>query len=295
MIIRYFLTCTFLCATFLIEAQTGSNQQQSGKGHVSSGIEQQADQLYRQGLYTEASIAYERILFDNGDTVSQFHAVIGKTQCLKKQQLFNQAVAFLQAYLVYPFPDTALARIHSQLILCTYLAGHFENTISLADRWSYTHAGSPPPSELTLLKILSLNELQHWTAAGEAYRAFIADKQLAIPVPDLYNELPRLKSVTKAQWLATFIPGGGQFYAGKPAEAMASILIQAAGIYFGVLSWEQHYYISAWLVGAALFGSFHMGGVRRSEILVERYNRKRIDQFNEKVKAQLLEVANATR
>src|ERR1700730_1427387 len=158
MIIKYFLTCTFLCATFLTEAQTMAVPPQSGKERVSSGIEEQADQLYRQGHYPEASIAYERILFDDGDTASRFQAVIGKTQCLKKQRLFDQAVSFLEAYLVYPFPDTALARIHSQLVLCAYLGGHFENTISLVDRWSYTHAGKPPSTELALLKILSLNE-----------------------------------------------------------------------------------------------------------------------------------------
>jgi hypothetical protein len=42
------------------------------------------------------------------------------------------------------------------------------------------------------------------------------------------------------------------------------------------------------LVGAALFGAFHMGGVRRSEVLVQRYNRKKMVDFNEKVRAQLL-------
>jgi len=295
MIIRSFLTCTFLCAIFLTEAQT-----------------EEADSLYRLGRYFDASIAYERVLFEKsgspslelrrpgeteaagsedrakGPTGELFTAIIGKVRCLKRQQLFDQAVTFLNGWQSYPFSNSGRRELQSQQILCTYLGGHFENTLSLVDRWPYLHAGSPPAPALVVLKILSLNELQRWAEAGAAYRTFIAQQPAMVAVPDLYEHLPHLKSVNKARWLSYFIPGGGQFYAGKPGEALLSVLIQSAGIYFAVLSWEQHYYISAWLVGAALFGSFHMGGVRRSEGLVQEYNRKKILLFNEQVRAQLM-------
>jgi TM2 domain-containing membrane protein YozV len=302
MIIRSCLTCTFLCAIFLTEAQTGTQPRSAGTQVDSSkpsGVPAQpqpalsgyADSLYRQGRYFDASIACERILFGGGDAGELFHAVIRKTQCLKKQLLYDQTVTFLNAWQSYPFPDSAKALIHYEQVLCTFLGGRFENVVSLVDRWPYLHAGQPPAPLLKILKILSLNELQRWNEAGEAYRKFIVSGQLPAPPPDLYAQLPRLKSVTKAQWLSTFIPGAGQFYAGRPGEAMLSIAIQAAGIWFAVVSLQQHYYVSAWLIGAALFGSFHMGGVRRSEVLVRQYNRKKILAFNEKVKEQLLQLA----
>lgn len=277
MIQRSFLTCISLCAIFLTEAQT------------------RADSLYAAGRYFEASIAWERILFENDNKEQQLTAVLGKTECLKQQGLFDQAVIFLEGWQAYPFPDSSLARIHYQQILCTYLGGHFENVLSLADRWPYAHAGRPLPPFLEVLKILSLNELQRWKEAGDTYRSFRAARHIPDTFPDPYTRLPHLKSVTRAQWLSTFIPGGGQFYAGRPGEAIFSILVQAAGVYFAILSFEQHYYVSAWLVGAALFGAFHMGGVRRAEVLVQRYNRKKTLAFNARVKEQLLQVISTSK
>jgi TM2 domain-containing membrane protein YozV len=141
---------------------------------------------------------------------------------------------------------------------------------------------------LVVLKILALNELGRWKEAGDAYHTFVAQREPAKVLPDLYLHIPRLKSVEKAQWLSQFIPGAGQFYAGRPGEAIFSILIQTAGIWFAVVSFEQHYYVSAWLIGAALFGAFHMGGVRRAEVLVRQSNRKKMLAFNEAVREQLV-------
>ncbi len=284
MIIRSFLTCISLCAIFLTEAQDTLS---------AAAFRRQAEDLYQAGQYFQAAIAWERVLFESTDPQLQLTAVLGKTECLKQQAAFDAAVAFLEGWQAYPFPDSALARVHSQQVLCTYLGGHFENVLSLVDRWSYVHAGASPDPWLVVLKILSLNELQRWKEAGETYRALLAAGQLVspspgLPTPDLYAEIPRLKSVSKAQALSTFIPGAGQFYAGRPGEALFSIFVQAAGIYIAVVSFNQGYYVSAWLIGAALFGAFHMGGVRRAEVLVEQYNRKKILAFNEKLKAQLL-------
>lgn len=272
MILRSCLTCISLCAIFLTEAQT------------------RADSLYAAGRYFEASIAWERILFENDNKEQQLTAVLGKTECLKQQGFFDQAVTFLEGWQSYPFPDSGQLRIQYQHILCTYLGGHFENVLSLAGRWPYEHAGRPLPSFLEVLKILSLNELQRWNEAGDAYRAFMATRRGTDTLSNPYNQLPHLKSVARAQWLSTFIPGGGQFYAGRPGEAIFSILVQAAGVYIAVASFQQHYYVTAWLVGAALFGAFHMGGVRRAEVLVQRYNRKKTLAFNARVKEQLLQV-----
>jgi TM2 domain-containing membrane protein YozV len=283
MTIKYYLTCIFLCALFLTKAPEGKCQ----RGPELNWREQ-AEQLYRTGQFFQAAIAWERVLFDSKDPQEQLAAVLGKTQCLKQEGNFDAAVSFLQNWQAFPFPDSDLVRIHSQQVLCTYLGGHFENVLSLVDRWPYEHAGTLPDAWLIVLKILSLDELQRWKEAGDTYRAFIAARHPATLPADLYAQLPRLKSVTKAQALSTFIPGAGQFYAGRPGEAILSILIQTAGLYFAIVSFEQQYYVSAWLVGAALFGAFHMGGIRRSELLVQRYNRKKILAFNEKVRVQLL-------
>ena len=293
MIPRFFLTCTFLCAIFLTEAQTALPGEISGtdSGIVSGkGWLDEAARLYAQGDYFGASIVYERLLFENCTSAEQYQAVIGKTACLKKEHLYEKALNFLNNWQSYPFPDSCKLRLHSQQILCSYLGGHFENTLSLADRWPYLHPKDSLPPWVIVCKILSLNELQRWSEAGQVYRTFVAAHPLSPAPPDPYAELPRLKNPKTAQWLSTFLPGAGQFYAGRPGEALLSLLIQGAGIYIGILSFEQQYYIRAWLVGAALFGSFHMGGIRRAEILVAQYNRKKVQHFNAGVKKDLLQL-----
>ena len=289
MITRYCLTCISLCAIFLTEAQAGTDTLPS------DARIRQAETLFGAGRYFEASIAWERVLFENNDPQQQVKAVTGKTECLKRQGLFDPAVTFLETWQAFPFPDSDLVRLHYQLVLCNYLDGHFESTLSLVDRWSYEHHGKEPDPLLVILKILSLNELQRWKEAGDTYRTFVTTHPSFAFPPDPYEHLPHLKSVSKATTLATFIPGAGQFYAGKPVEAIFSILVQAGGVWFAVVSFQEQYYVSAWLVGAALFGAFHLGGVRRSEILVERYNRKNMQDFNEKVREQLLSVISGAK
>lgn len=279
------MTCISLCAIFLTKAQTVDLRPTAD---VAGPVFAHADSLYRAGSYFEASIAYERVLFENTDRGQQLEAVLGKTRCLKMLGSYDQARTFLESWQGLPFPDSGLTEIHYQQVLCTYLGGHFEEVLSLVDRWPYTHAGKSPAPFLIVLKILSLNELQRWKEAAETYRSFIAQMHLAAPPPDLYAHIPHLKDVNKAQWLSQFIPGAGQFYVGKPLDGVISLVVQAAGVYFAVLSFEQHYYISAWLIGAALFGAFHLGGVRRAEVLALEYNRKKMLLFNEQVREQLL-------
>jgi len=278
MTIRYCLTCISLFVIFSTRGQDVRGQD----------LRALADSLYKAGHYFDASIAYERILFENNDPNAQLVAIFGKTRCQKQEGRYDQAMTFLENWQAYPFPDSSLAEIHYQQALRTYLGGHFENVLSLVDRWSYEHGGHPPTPMLVVLKILALNELGRWKEAGDAYHAFVAQREPAKVLPDLYLHIPRLKSVEKAQWLSQFIPGAGQFYAGRPGEAIFSILVQTAGIWFAVVSFEQHYYVSAWLIGAALFGAFHMGGVRRAEVLVRQSNRKKMLAFNEAVREQLV-------
>jgi hypothetical protein len=142
---------------------------------------------------------------------------------------------------------------------------------------------------LQLLKILSLNELQQWPQAAIEYKLFLTQyTNLDTSAANLYKNLPKLKNENTAQWLSTFLPGAGQLYAGKPFEGLTSIVLQGAAAYFCIASLEQKYYFSAWFIGLGLFGSFHNGGVRRAEVLVQQYNKKKIIGFNDQVKEQLI-------
>ncbi|WP_234733025.1 tetratricopeptide repeat protein [Tellurirhabdus bombi] len=272
------MICIFLCVTCFSKAQTRWLAR--------------ADSLLAQKAYFEASVAYERVLFNNASPQINFQAALGKTQCLKQQSLFANAVTFLSGQLAAAYPDSLSYRLRYEQILCAYLAGQFENTLSTIQQLTYLYPDQSAPPLVSVIQILSLNELQRWPEASAAYQQLLTWQGIDTTQHQPYQQLPKLKSQKKAQWLSTFLPGGGQFYAGKPGEALLSIAVQGAGLYFGITSFLQGYYISAWGIGAGLFGSFHMGGVRRAEVLVQQHNQKKIKSFNEQVKAQLLETVH---
>lgn len=270
------MICTFLCATCTTKAQE-------------MVYKNEADTLFQQQHYFEAAIAYERVLFTSIDPAGIWYAVNGKVQCLKQQHKYTQAVQFIKLNLTNRLPDTVRYNLLYEQLVCAYLAGSFDEVLSLAEQVRIAFPTHEADKRLLLIRLLSLNELQRWQEAAGVFKVFMSD-QPAGSYQNPYLQLPHLKNKDKAQWLSTFIPGAGQWYAGKPLEAIASIILQGAGIYYGVLSFQQHYYLSAWLVGAGLFGSFHMGGVRRSEILVDQYNKKQATRFNGSVKKQLLQM-----
>lgn len=252
----------------------------------------QADSLFKTGNYFAASVEYERVLFNGSDDWrTVYNCITGKLNCLKKQEKFKDAVVFVGDYLNTSLPDTIVCKLLYEQALCSYFAKNYENTISLSTQIENSYPAFNGLPVLKMLKIFSLNELNKWDDAKNEYKKLINNYRFegaGTPV-DLYAILPKLKSEKKAQWLSMFIPGGGQLYAGKPLESLASIVIQGAGVYYAIISWNAGYYISAWL-GVGIFGSFHNGGVRRSEALVQQYNAGKIKQFNYSIQKQLLQI-----
>lgn len=271
---KFCLICTFLCGICLI-----------GKAQTPVII---ADSLFESGQFLAARVAYERVLFAGANPNELFPAAVGKARCLKQQGLYAPAVTFLNGQIQTNYPDSLLYLLRHEQILCAYLAGQFENTLSLIDRLPYLHPDVLLSPLLMAVRVLTLNELQRWPEADTAYHELALYVRADTARSNPYQRLPRLKSEKKAQWLSTFIPGAGQLYAGKPGEAALSVLVQSAGLYFGITSFLQGYYLSAWGVGAGLFGSFHAGGVRRAEVLVRQLNQKRTATFNAQVRQQVL-------
>lgn len=272
MTIRFCLICIFLCVTFIIRAQKPDWMAV-------------ADSLYAKEQYFEAGIFCERVLFEQQDTAVTTRAVLLAVNCFKKQQQFDKAARFIGAVQARSVSDSLQKLLYTQLATCYYLAGDFDNCIATADRAAILYGSTGGTRWLTVLKLFSLNELQRWQEAAELYRTMVPDGST---LTGFYAHIPHLKSESKAGWLATFIPGGGHFYAARPWEGLASVLLQGAGVYFGIISWLHGYHISAVLAGGGIAGSFHLGSVKRAAELVKRYNRKKAGEFNEKVKQSVM-------
>ena len=279
MIIRFCLTCIFLSAIFLTEAQ--------GEQFLKQASVEEA-----QGAWYKAGISYDRVLFCQENQEQVIIAVSGKLRCLKKQQQFREAGKFIKENYQLIDSDSIRYRLYEQWILCAYLSDQQEEAISLADQALLLYPQYCNQQWLLYFKILCLNELNEWTMAQQNYKQWLAGYKIDSAEAIIYEKLPVLKSENKAAWLSTVLPGGGQWYAGKPLETMTSILIQGLGIYYGIVSFETKYYLSAWLVGGGVFGSFHFGSVRRAEELVRQYNKKKAASFNSTLRQKISDQMN---
>jgi TM2 domain-containing membrane protein YozV len=273
------LICIFLCVTSLIKAQP------------SLTLIEQAKQKELLGLHFEASILFDRVLFEeNLENTFVIESIFGKVRCLKKMKLFVQANNFIKANINLLKSDSLKYQLQEDWILNSYLTNQLDECISIIEQTKLLYPSIYNKNWLLPLHILCLNEQRKWLQAKQVCLEWYRENKFdTTTIVQLYSKIPKLKSEDKAAWLSTFIPGAGQLYAGKPFEALASIIIQGAGIYYGVISFQDKYYLSSILIGGGIFGSFHFGGVRRSEELVRQYNLKKSTSFNVQLRKILLQ------
>lgn len=274
--VKFYLICKFLCVSFLIKAQQ----------NINLVLAMQKETI---GNYIEANVLYERVLFDDNNEENLMQGIKGKARCLKKINAFAKASDFLKQNINLISTDSNKCKIFEDLIVCAYLSNNLNEAISLINQITISYPRYINKNKLTLLHILSLNEEMKWQEAIAIYKQWLlTEKKDMTTAINTYSNIPKLKSKNKASWLSTFIPGGGAFYAKKPMEAIASIILQSAGVAYGFFCFNTGYYISTFLVGGGMAGSFHNGGVRRSEELINEYNKKVAVVFNENLKKEIL-------
>ena len=272
---RYFLICNFLFVIYIANAQSRSLQI--------------ADSLYHEKKFFESSVWYERCIYESESNTNIFAAIYGKINCLKSLEKYNDVIEFTSFYINMDFPDSFKRIMIYQQIFCSYLSGKFENSISLSTQYKKFFSDKKTLLKIELLKVLSLNQLLKWHEADSVLKEFIVQNKLESKlVENLYFNSPHLKSVKKATNLSTFIPGAGLFYCGKYFEGSVNALLQIGFLALGVHAFINQYYFASWFVGAGLFASFHNGGIRRSETLVNQYNQNKINHFNEQLKDSLI-------
>ncbi len=273
---RYFLICSFLFATCFVSAQSTSLKV--------------ADSLWKNKNYFEASVWYERCIYEAESDAIINAAIAGKLKCLKASNLYDQALEFMVASNALNNDESFKTELIYQQILCSYLSAKFENAIALSTQFEERFTDPKMISKINLLKLLSYNELNRWKEADSIYAQINLQTNPSEKVKQLYNNIPHLKSEKKAKALSTFLPGSGLFYAGKPWEGVLNILLEIGSVTFAVKAFLSEYYLSSWLIGGGLATSFYYGGERRAETLVKKYNLRKSIQYNEQLKAALVKV-----
>ena len=184
--------------------------------------------------------------------------------------------------------DSFQPELFYQQILCSYLSGRFENVQAISTQYASIITNKKMSDKIFLLNILSLNQLMKWHDADSIYEEYCKTHKPEDNIHELYKCFPHLKSEKKARALSTFLPGSGIMYSGHYLEGSLNVLLQLGSLAFGVEVFLNKYYFTAWFMGGGMFASFYNGGVRRSEVLVNQYNQRKIGLYNEQIKKELI-------
>ncbi len=248
-----------------------------------------ADSLLENGQYREASLAYERVFFEHGNALIQAEANLGRAKSLRSLREYETAMRVLNRTRYNAISDNLHFKIRAERVLVRYLSRDWRQVINELNQITFfLPEMSEQKEELAYIRILALNELQNWDDAFELAVQRYGVLENFDELSTQYQNQPSLKSPERAGWIATFVPGGGQMYAGEWREGLVS-----AGLQFSALGWMGYnlwtgYYATAILTGGGVFQAVYFGGTDRAQILTERNNNNTTIRYNETLRNLIL-------
>lgn len=263
----------------------------------------EAKKLYNQRKYWEASVLYERCLFELADDTTlesnQFiaslyiNAIKGKISCLKLGGNVGELPDFINRCRQMDIPDSFRQTLAYDEMIALYLSGSYTLAIEANKTIDTALLNKKEIQFSKIINILSLNELNNWTEAKTAYLNYIHEYvciDSLYKYESLYNNFPLLKSEKKAMHLSTIFPGLGLVYAGKPIDGLSNLLLQTGSILFIFSTWQSGYWLTSLLLGGSTFDAFRSGGKRWASKAVNACNDKALFEFKQKINLKVLDL-----
>ena len=259
-----------------------------------------ADSLYASGDYFEASIEYERLIFQGNSEIGPNQLRYKKALCYRKMKDFERAVNVLQSTYFPDAEDSLYRFVCYEQSLCYFLNKEPARALWKIDEYFHRSSDSTTFGLFLPVKILSLHETYKWDEAEQSFVEFIemqqfsqekenALKQLAA---ELYSKknLPRIKSVKAAENWSRFIPGSGQIYAGNTGEGIVNLLINASVLTFAGVQVLNDFYITGYLAGLGFLNKTYHGGIKRAGVIAAQKNKQRMVEFNREVNREIISI-----
>lgn len=275
--IRFFFSFIFLCGIF-------SN---------SIAADLKGDSLYALGRYFDASIEYERMIFNARTTADLNYYGYKKALCYKQLGRFNRALDELQPLFFSNATDSLYQCVCYEQSLCFYLNEEPKKALWKIDEYFHRSVDTASYKFFMPVKILCLNETQEWDAAQKCFIDYIQmqkfepekEAEMKQMVINLYKKKnrPHIRSINKAENWSRFIPGSGQIYAGKTGEGIINFLLNATVLAFTAQQVYNGFYITGYLAGLGLFNKTYHGGIKRAGVLSSQKNEELIETFNNKI------------
>lgn len=262
------MICTFLCAPFLIKAQTE--------------FLFKADSLFHNGEYGSAALFYERAFFESHDVSTSSFAILKKVDCLKKQNLFTLALAQLDKIRFDLLPKDVQPKWRYERAFCSYMSDNFSQVEKEFEFYNVFINDTAFRRSMLFLETAALINEFKWQEAKTSLQQYIqfaaADSlqkmDLTAKAEKILNHHPKYKDPDKARQLS-IMPGLGQLYSGYPAEGAFSFILNAAALSFGVYHVLNGFPITGYFGGAGMLQAFYFGGQNRAAILSVRSNERK--------------------
>ncbi len=254
--------------------------------------------MYASGNYFEASIEYERLIFQEESQANINYLKYKKSLCYKKMGDFNRALEELQP-IYFPNTEDSLYRfVCYEQSICYYLNGEPARALWKIDEYLHRSTDSTSFHYFMPVKILALNETFQWDEAKNSFLQYVKMQnfspekkaELEQVVRNLYDtkSRPHIKSEKKAENWSRFIPGAGQIYAGSCGEGIINLLINASVLTFAGFQVYNGFYITGYLAGLGFFNKTYHGGIKRAGVLASQKNKKLMGNFNHEINAEIL-------
>ncbi len=257
------------------------------------------DSLFREGLYREAAIEYERLYYLNDDPRIRLEARIGRSNCHRRLGEYDEAVRDLDEVPVMPLNDSLRHLLLLERVANHYLAGDFDHARSLLQQLVFYTDGKKD-ARVLLTEVLLALESYDYDLAEECTIALLqqsarqpaAKDSLLKVITGLYGkkQRPRIVKPAKAVMMSRFIPGSGQAVAGYPAEGAVNFFLHALALGAGAYGILQAYYFTGYIVGAGMLQKLYFGGLKRTAYLAGKGNTERTAAFNRKARTLAIEL-----
>jgi hypothetical protein len=259
-----------------------------------------ADSLYNSGNYKLASVYYEYCAYADTNKNASAFFLLKKIDCYlasKEYELGYKEIAHFGYNNVH---DSLTSKARQYAAVLAYLNKKFDEALVQFKLFEFINFNTDEIKSMIFIKALCLNEQHKYDEAKKELTSWYEYLKLQSidslyyfnKINNLYGtaQIPKIKSIDRAVYLASFFPGFGHYYVGAINEGFINQLLIVSSITFAVVTAFYGYYVTAAVVGYGLFNRFHKGAVHRMDFLVKEKNYKLSREFNTKVKEFVFEI-----
>lgn len=265
------ITTSGLACLFLWSILCGSGAKAQG----ATALRQYADSLISLGQSTNGAHELLRYAFWEENTVEKTKALFEVGEMKKEAGLFEESLIFYEAVIQELRNDSIYTAALKQKGLVLFLKGDYNSALKQFEMALNSAYEGPVKAESEQLKLLSLNCIGDWEK-GEALAIKMFGNE-PFGLEEIRNNYDRarnakLKRPKTARIMSYFLPGSGQFYAGKPGRGTLSLVLVYGGAALSLAGIMEGRILLGLLSGGSMTNRFYTGGARYAESLAEQWN-----------------------